>query len=141
MATAAIDVGTTPVSVLTFFTAHPGMGGENLSLCTPYRALFHHRPPSRKDTTRYVSHDLSDSALSAQPRPSLDPASTPTTGQQGGKADVAQDSGSFHRLVPDITTVSGDGQPFLKHVATSTSTRINKTLPQGTPASRPSPTL
>jgi hypothetical protein len=25
-----------------FFTVHPGMGGENLSLYAPYRALFHH---------------------------------------------------------------------------------------------------
>jgi hypothetical protein len=25
-----------------FFTAHPGMGGENLSLYAPYRALFRH---------------------------------------------------------------------------------------------------
>jgi hypothetical protein len=55
-----------------FFTAHPGMGGENLSLCTPYRALFHHRPPSGKDTTRSVPHNLG-----IRPYPlSLDPAST-----------------------------------------------------------------
>jgi hypothetical protein len=80
-----------------FFTTHPGMGGESLSLYTPYRTLFHHRPPSRTDTTRSVSHDPRDSALSAQPRPSLDPALTPTTGQQERKADVAQDSVSFHR--------------------------------------------
>jgi hypothetical protein len=48
------------------------MGGENLSLYTPYRALFCHRSPSRKDTTRSVSHDLGDSPYP----PSLDPAST-----------------------------------------------------------------
>jgi hypothetical protein len=52
------------------------MGGENLSLCTPYRALFCHRSPSREDTTRSVPHDLGDSALSARPRPILDLAST-----------------------------------------------------------------
>jgi hypothetical protein len=27
---------------ISLFTAHPGMDGENLSLCTPYWALFHH---------------------------------------------------------------------------------------------------
>jgi hypothetical protein len=108
------------------------MGGENLSLYTPYRALLCHRSPSRVDMTRSVSHDLGDSALSAQPRPGLDPASTPTTGQQGRKANVAQDVGSFHRLVPDVTSVSGDGQPFLRHVAIATSIGIDKTSPQGT---------
>jgi hypothetical protein len=52
------------------------MGGENLSLYTPYRTLFCHRSPSREDTTRFVPHDLGDLVLSARPRPSLDPAST-----------------------------------------------------------------
>jgi hypothetical protein len=52
------------------------MGGEILSLYTPYRTLFCHRSPSREDTTRSVPHDLGDSALSARPQPSLDPAST-----------------------------------------------------------------
>jgi hypothetical protein len=69
--------------------------------------------------------------------PVLDPTSTqprPSAGQQGGKADVAQDLGSFHRLLPDVTMVSKDGQPFLGHVATSTSTGINKTSPQSTPS-------
>jgi hypothetical protein len=50
------------------------MGDENLSLCTPYRTLFCHQSPSREDTTRSVPRDLGDSALSARPRPSLDPA-------------------------------------------------------------------
>jgi hypothetical protein len=54
------------------FTAHPGMGGENLSLYAPYRALFCHRSPSRKDATRTVPHDLGDSALSTRPRLVLD---------------------------------------------------------------------
>jgi hypothetical protein len=75
---------------------------------------------------------------------SLDPTSTrprPTTGQQGRKADVAQDSRSFRRLVPNVTAVSGDGQPFLRHVATATSAGIDKTLPQDTPVSRSPLTL
>jgi hypothetical protein len=52
------------------------MGGENQSLYTPYRTLICHRSPSREDTTRFVPHDLRDSALSARPRPGLDLAST-----------------------------------------------------------------
>jgi hypothetical protein len=52
------------------------MGGEDLSLYAPYRALFYHRSPSREDTTRTVPHDLRDSTLSTRPRPGLDPAST-----------------------------------------------------------------
>jgi hypothetical protein len=110
------------------FTAHPGMGGEDMSLYAPYRALFYHRSPSREDTTRTVPHDLGDSALSTRPRPGLDPAST-TIGQQGEKADVAQDSGSFHRLVLYVTMVSRNGRPFSGHVATATSTGIDKTSP------------
>jgi hypothetical protein len=73
--------------------------------------------------------------------PVLDPASTqprPTIGQQGGKTDVAQDSGSFHRLVLYVTMASRDGQPFPGHVATATSTGIDKTSPQGTPGVRAS---
>jgi hypothetical protein len=68
--------------------------------------------------------------------PVLDPASTqprPTTGQQGEKADVAQDSGCFHRLVPYVTMVSGDGRSLLGHVAIATSTRIDKTSPLDSP--------
>jgi hypothetical protein len=121
MAIAVTDVETAPVSNLTFY-CHPGMGGENLSLYTPYHTLLCHRSPSREDTTRSVPHDLGDSALSAHSRPVLDPASTqprPTIGQQGGKADV--------------TMVSGDGRSFLEHVATATSTGIDKTSPQDSP--------
>jgi hypothetical protein len=123
------------------FTAHPEMGGENLSLYAPYRALFCHRSPSREDTTRTVPHDLRDSALSTRPRPILDLASTqprPTIRQQGEKADMAQDLGSFHRLVLYVTMVSRDGRPFPRHVATATSTGIDKTSLQrhpGVPAS------
>jgi hypothetical protein len=73
--------------------------------------------------------------------PVLDLASTPprpTAGQQGRKADMAQDSESFHRLVLYVTMVSGDGRSFPGHVATATSTGIDKTSPQrhpGVPAS------
>jgi hypothetical protein len=68
--------------------------------------------------------------------PVLDSASTqprPTIGQQGAKTNMAQDSGSFHRLVPYITMVSRDGRPFPGHVATATSIGIDKTSPQCTP--------
>jgi hypothetical protein len=46
---------------------------------------------------------------------------------------VAYDSMSFHRLVPYVAMVSGDGRPFLWHVATTTSTGIDKTSPQDSP--------
>jgi hypothetical protein len=65
--------------------------------------------------------------------PTIDPSSTrprTITGQQGGKADVAQDSESFHRPVLYVTMVSRDGRPFSGHVATATSTGIDKTSPQ-----------
>jgi hypothetical protein len=68
--------------------------------------------------------------------PVLDLASTrprPTIGQQGERADVAHDSGSFHRLVLYVTMVSRDGRPFLRHVATATSIRIDKTSSQRHP--------
>jgi hypothetical protein len=68
--------------------------------------------------------------------PVLDPSSPqprPTAGQQGRKADVAQDSESFHRLVLYVTMVSRDGQPFSGHVATATSIGIDKTSPQRHP--------
>jgi hypothetical protein len=76
--------------------------------------------------------------------PVLDPASTqprPTIGQQGGKTDLAQDSRSFHRLVPYVTMVSGMAghswgtslQPPLQG-----STKLHLKTP---PASRPPLTL
>jgi hypothetical protein len=46
---------------------------------------------------------------------------------------MAQDSRYFHRLVPYVTMVSGDGRPFLGHVATATSIGIDKTSPQDSP--------
>jgi hypothetical protein len=126
------------------FTAHPRMGGENLSLYAPYHALFCHRSPSREDTTRTVLHDLRDLALSTRPQSILDLASTQPRfiiGQQGEKADMAHDSRSFHRLVLYITMVSKDGRPFLGHVAIATSTGIDKTSLQRHPASLPPLTL
>jgi hypothetical protein len=39
---------------------------------------------------------------------------------------VAQDSWSFHRLIPDVTMVSRDGRPSLGHDAIATSTGIDK---------------
>jgi hypothetical protein len=62
--------------------------------------------------------------------PILDLASTQprlTIGQQGEKADVAQDSRSFHCLVLYVTMVSRDGRPFPRHDATATSIGIDKT--------------
>jgi hypothetical protein len=118
------------------FATHLRMGGENLSLYAPYRSLFCHRSPSREDTTRTIPHDLGDSALSTRPRPVLDLASTQprlTIGQQGEKADVAQDSGSFHRIILYVTMVSRDDRPFSGHVATATSTGIDKTSLQRHP--------
>jgi hypothetical protein len=112
------------------------MRDENLSLYAPYRALFCYWSPSREDTTRTVPHDLGDSALSTRPRPVLDLGSTqprPTTGQQGRKADMTQDSESFHRFVLYVTMVSRDGRPFPGHVATATLTGIDKTSPQRHP--------
>jgi hypothetical protein len=112
------------------------MGGENLSLYAPYHALFRHRSPLREDTTRIVPRNPRDSTLSAHPRPVLDPASIrprPTADQQGRKADVAQGSESFRRLILYVTMVSRDGRPFPGHIATTTSTGVDKTSPQGTP--------
>jgi hypothetical protein len=94
--------------------------------CTIYRLS-----PSRKDTTRPVFHNLGDSALSVRSRPGLDPTSTPSTVQQGRKDGMARCSESFHRLIPDVTTVPGDGRPFPGHVATVGPTGIDKTSPQG----------
>jgi hypothetical protein len=131
MATAVTDVEAVSVSYLTFYCPSWD-GGENLSLYTPYRALFaidHPRERIRQGPYPTIS------GIRPYP-PILDPTSTrprPTIGQQGGKGDVAQDSGSFCRLVPDVTMVSRDGRPFLGHVATATSTGIDKTSPQGTP--------
>jgi hypothetical protein len=79
-----------------------------------------------------VPRDSRDSTLSVhyqptsiRPRPGLD---QPTV-----KACLSQDSESFHRLIVYVTMVSGDGWPFLGHVATATLTAIDKTSPQRHP--------
>jgi hypothetical protein len=54
---------------ISLFTVHPGKGGENLSLCVPYRALFRHWSPSRENTTSVVPRNSRDSALSIHRRP------------------------------------------------------------------------
>jgi hypothetical protein len=87
----------------------------------PYPAIPETRPyPLTIDPPRPVLHPTSN-----QPRP--------TASQQGRKADVTQDPKSFHRLILYVTMVSRDGRPFLGHVATATSTAINKTSPQRHP--------
>jgi hypothetical protein len=55
--------------------------------------------------------------------PVLDPSST----WPRPSLDLPSVSRYFHRLVPYITMVSRDGWPFLGHVATATSTGIDKT--------------
>jgi hypothetical protein len=66
----------------------------------------------------------------------LNPSSTrprPTAGQQGRKADVTQDPESFRHLILYVTMVSGDGRPFSGHIATATSTALDKTSPLSLP--------
>jgi hypothetical protein len=113
------------------------MGGENLSLYTPCRALFCHWSLSRQNTTSIVPRNSRGSALSIPCRPTLT-RPRPTTGQQRSKACLPQDLGSFHRLVLYVTMVSGDGRPFSKHVATAAPTALDKTsLLRHPPASLP----
>jgi hypothetical protein len=122
------------------FTAIPGWEVKAVTVhALPY--TVYRQSPSREDTTRPVFHNLRDSALSIRPRPGLDPASTPSTVQQEEKAGMARCSGSFRRLIPDVTIVSRDGRPFLGHIATVTSTGIDITSSQGSPVPWPPPTL
>jgi hypothetical protein len=51
----------------------------------------------------------------------------PIAGQQRSKACMPQDPGSFHRFNLYVTIVSEDGRPFSGHVATATSTALDKT--------------
>ena len=118
------------------FTTHPMMGGENVTVPTLPRTVYH-RSPSREDKTRSVLRDIGDSALSIRSRPGLDPTSTLGTVQRQGKDGMARRSGSFRRLVSHDAMVSRDGRPFLEHVATVSSTGIDKTSPQGSPSSWP----
>jgi hypothetical protein len=57
------------------------------------------------------------------PRPGLDQPPI----KQGSKACMPHDPESFHRLILYVTMVSGDGRPFPGHVATATSTTLDKT--------------
>jgi hypothetical protein len=116
------------------FTAHPMMGGENRH-CTH---LIVHCPSlvtleGGCDEARIPQSR--DSDLSIRPRPGLDPASTLSTAQQGRKDGMARRSESFQRLILYVTMVSRDDLPFLGHVATVTSTWIDKTSSQGSPSS------
>jgi hypothetical protein len=67
------------------------------------------------------------------PRPDLDPVSTNRRSKQECKACMTQDQEFFHCLILYVTMVSRDGRPFSGHVATTTSTKFNKTLPQRHP--------
>jgi hypothetical protein len=120
-----------------FFTAHPVMGGETCHCAhLTTHCFIANRPRGRIRQGPYST--ISE----IRPYPSgLDPASTPSTVRQERKADVAQDSGSFHRLIPNVTTVSRDGRPFLEHAATATSTGIDNASPQDTLVPRPPLTL
>jgi hypothetical protein len=137
MATTMIDVGATPVSVPTVLPPILRWGVKPVTIhtlpCTVY-----HQSPSREDTTRPIFRDLGDLALSVRHRPDFDPALTPSTVRRGRNADVAQCSGSFRRLIPDVTR---DGRPLLGHAATVTPTGTDKTSPQGSPVSWPPLTL
>jgi hypothetical protein len=112
-----------------FFTAHPVMEGETCHYAhlTTHCFIANH-PRGRIRQGPYSTISEIRPYLSG-----LDPASTPSADRQERKADVAQDSGSFHRLIPNVTTVSRDGRPFVEHAATATSTGIDETSPQGTP--------
>jgi hypothetical protein len=116
------------------FTVHPVMGGEKrhctrlTSHCASLVTLEGGYDKVR--TPRFQGFGLIRSA-STRPRPGLDPASTTNTAQQGRKDGMARRSGSFQRLVLCNTMMSSDGLPFLGHVATATSTVIDKTSSQG----------
>jgi hypothetical protein len=116
------------------FTAHPVMGGEKRHCAhrtSPYASLLTLEGGYDKARTpRFQGFELIRSA-STRPRLSLDPASTPNTTQQGEKDGMARHSGSFRRLVRYNSMASRDGLPFLGHVATVTSTVVDKTSPQG----------
>jgi hypothetical protein len=132
MATAVTDVEAVPVSNLAFLPPIPGWEVKTC-YCTHHTVYYftidHPRGRIRQGPYPIISW--------THPYPPvLDPASTqprPTAGQQGRKADVAQDSESFHRLVLYVTMVSRDGRPFSRHVATATSTGIDKTSHQRHP--------
>jgi hypothetical protein len=90
------------------------MGGKNLSLHTPCRALFRHWSPSRQNMTSVVPRNSRGSALSIPRRPtSTRPRAT--AGQQRSKTCTPQDSGSFHHPILYVTMVSRDGPNTDRH--------------------------
>jgi hypothetical protein len=108
------------------FTAHPGIGGENLSLHMPCQVLFHHQSPSRQNTMTVVPRNSWGSTLSIPRRPTST-RPRPTAGQQMSKAYTPQDPRSFHHPILYVTMVPRDGRPFPEHVATAASTAPDKT--------------
>jgi hypothetical protein len=97
--------------------------------------------PLEGEYDEYRTPKFSGLGLIRSPSTHLDPSSTrprPTASQQGSKACMPQDPKSFHRLILYVTMVSGDGRPFLGHVATAASTALDKTsLLRHPPASLP----
>jgi hypothetical protein len=133
---------------ISLFTAHLGMGGEKLSLYTPYRALFCHRSPSREDTTRTVPLDLGDSALSTCPRPVLDPSSTRPRPSLDPPS-VSRDERPTWHMTQGLFTVSPSTSPWCPGMAGHSRSTLLQPPPQGStklhlktpPASQPPLTL
>jgi hypothetical protein len=121
-------------------TAHPVMGGEKrhcthlTSHCTSLVTLKGRYDKVR--TPRFQGFGLIRSA-STQPRPGLDAphSATGTEGRHGATLRVISTPRPLRHHVPK------DGLPFLGHVATVTSTEIDKTSFQGSPSSWPPPIL
>jgi hypothetical protein len=111
-------------------TAHPVMGGEKrhcthlTSHCTSLVTLEGRYDKVR--TPRFQGFGLIRSA-STRPRPSLDPQHSVTgkEGRYGTTLRVISTPRPLRHHVPK------DGLPFLRHVATVTSTEIDKTSSQG----------
>jgi hypothetical protein len=97
--------------------------------------------PLKGEYDEYRTPKFLELSLIHSPSTHLNPSSTrprPTAGQQGSKACMPQDPESFHRLILYVTMVSGDGRPFLGHIATTASTALDKTsLLRHPPASLP----
>jgi hypothetical protein len=108
---------------ISLFTAYPGMGGENLSLCASYRATDHPRGRIRRLSYPEIPGTRPYPFIVDPPRPGLDQPPV----KQESKACMTQNPESFHRLILYVTTVSEDGRPFSGHVATAVSTALDKT--------------
>jgi hypothetical protein len=94
---------------ISLFTAHPEIGGENLSLYAPYWALFCHLSPSRVNTTSTVPHDFGDSVLSVHRRPTST-RPRPTDGQNKNERLA------WHRT-QSLFTVSSSTSPWCSRMA------------------------